>query len=199
MYSNVLYVLSIFCLGPNAEFRPLIQKYTVWRLFWCPRVSCLLKLSCCPAANVGKFVQQLGNIKVFKFPARNPLFSSKIKDNCNHQLLASRRVPRRHKLNEGEHRWSYWAHDPLTRYPEIFQGIKNLQMRLTILEGISKTVDTTSTGALLLTPPSLKSDWNFSPHEGQAISIPPMSLGNRNIWPHCGHFFSIESVMVYRE
>ena len=65
----VLYVLTIFCLGPNAEFRPLIQKYTVWRLFWCPRVSCLLKLPCCPAANVGKFVQQLGNTKVFKFPA----------------------------------------------------------------------------------------------------------------------------------
>jgi hypothetical protein len=34
------------------------------------------------------------------------------------------------------------------------------------------------------------------PHEGQAISIPPISSGNRNCWPHLGHFFKILSVMV---
>jgi hypothetical protein len=49
---------------------------------------------------------------------------------------------------------------------------------------------------LLLPLPSLKSDRNLLPHEGQAMSIPPTFSGNRNCWPHLGHVFIVWSVMV---
>ena len=49
---------------------------------------------------------------------------------------------------------------------------------------------------LCLVPPSLKSELNFLPQEGQAISIPPIFFGKRKRWPHLGHFFSVCSVIM---
>jgi hypothetical protein len=60
-----------------------------------------------------------------------------------------------------------------------------------ILSGISKIVSSRFGCVPFRAPASLKSDRNFFPQDGQAISIPPMSSGNRNCWPHPGHFLII--------
>ncbi len=74
---------------------------------------------------------------------------------------------------------------------KYYLGRKKRPMRLIISQGISKIFVNTSRRTLLLTLPNLKSEWNLFPHEGQAISIPPMFSGNRNCWPHFGHSSSV--------
>ena len=62
-------------------------------------------------------------------------------------------------------------------------------IRFKILLGISNMF--TNIPFCSLTPPNLKSVLNLFPHEGQAISIPPIFLGNLSSCPHCWHSFTI--------
>ena len=56
----------------------------------------------------------------------------------------------------------------------------------------------TPEGAFSPTPPNLKSDLNFFPQVGQAMTTPPTCFGKRSCCPQSGHFFSVNSdIIIY--